>query len=293
MVARAGSQLETPANAQVAPAPPLRGLIAAYQGYRHEDLPPGRHRGMPSPYLTLVVTLDDPLVIARHSDPLASPGEYLTLAGGLHTTPVLISYDGRMSGIQLAISPLAARALFGLPGGELANVDVEATELLGATAMELHERIREAPDWPARFEILDTLLLASADPAAEVHPGVTRAWQRILDSGGTVRVGELAKEAGWSPRHLQALFQAETGLTPKAACRVTRFHRARRMLQRRVTAGLAPGLADLAARCGYFDQAHLAREFRELAGCAPSVWLAEEFRIIQGSGPGDGQDLAP
>lgn len=291
MVARAGSQLETPANAQVAPAPPLRALIASYQGYRHEDLPPGCHRGMPSPYLTMVVTLDDPLVIARHCDPLASPGEYLTLAGGLHTTPVLISYDGRMSGIQLAISPLAARALFSLPAGELANVDVDATELLGATAMELHERIREAPDWPARFEIMDAMLLARADPGAEVHPGVARAWQLILDSGGTVRVGELAREAGWGPRRLQALFQAETGLTPKAACRVTRFHRVRRMLQRRVTAGLAPGLADLAARCGYFDQAHLAREFRELAGCAPSVWLSEEFRIIQGSGPGDGQDL--
>src|SRR5581483_9098980 len=164
MVARAGSQLATPANAQVAPAPPLRGLIAAYHGYQHEDLPPGHHRGMPSPYLTLIVTLDDPLVIARHPDPRASPGEYLTLAGGLHTAPALISFDGRMSGVQLAVSPLAARPLFGLPAGELANVDVEATELLGATAMELHERIREAPEWQARFEIMDSLLLAGADP---------------------------------------------------------------------------------------------------------------------------------
>jgi len=291
MVARAGSQLATPANAQVAPAPPLRGLIAAYHGYQHEDLPPGHHRGMPSPYLTLIVTLDDPLVIARHPDPRASPGEYLTLAGGLHTAPALISFDGRMSGVQLAVSPLAARPLFGLPAGELANVDVEATELLGATAMELHERIREAPEWQARFEIMDSLLLAGADPDAEVHPGVARAWQRILDSGGTVRVGELAKEVGWSPRHLQALFQAETGLTPKAACRVTRFHRARRALQRRVQAGLPPDLADLAAGCGYFDQAHLAREFRELAGCPPSVWLADEFRIIQGSDAGGEQGL--
>ena len=40
-------------------------------------------------------------------------------------------------------------------------------------------------------------------------------------------------------------------------------------------------LADLAADCGYFDQAHLAREFRALAGCPPSQWLAEEFRNVQ------------
>jgi AraC-like DNA-binding protein len=62
---------------------------------------------------------------------------------------------------------------------------------------------------------------------------------------------------------------------------VTRFDRARRALQHQ------PGLplAGLAARCGYYDQAHLAREFRELAGCPPSAWLAEEFRNVQ-SGPG-------
>ena len=40
-------------------------------------------------------------------------------------------------------------------------------------------------------------------------------------------------------------------------------------------------LADLAAACGYFDQAHLAREFRALAGCPPSQWITEEFRNIQ------------
>ncbi|HEY1319571.1 MAG TPA: helix-turn-helix transcriptional regulator [Streptosporangiaceae bacterium] len=291
MVAQATSQVAAPDYAQAAPAAPLRGLIAAYQGYQHEGLPPGQHRGMPSPYLTLVITLHEPLVVARHPDPGTSPGEYLTLAGGLHTTPVLISYDERMSGIQLAISPLAARSLFGLPAGELASLDVEATEVLGATAIELHERIRAADEWPARFEVLDQLLLASADPDAPVHPGVARAWQLILASGGTVRVGELAAETGWSARHLQALFQAETGLTPKAACRVTRFHRARRTIQRRVSAGALPDLADVAARCGYVDQAHLAREFRELAGCPPSQWLAEEFRIIQGSGPGGEPDL--
>ncbi|MEV6211981.1 AraC family transcriptional regulator [Kitasatospora sp. NPDC051914] len=62
----------------------------------------------------------------------------------------------------------------------------------------------------------------------------------------------------------------ETGLSPKAAARVVRFDRARRM-----AASGGGRLAELAAACGYFDQAHLAREFRALAVVAPSVWLAD------------------
>ena len=65
---------------------------------------------------------------------------------------------------------------------------------------------------------------------------------------------------------------------------MTRFDRARRTLQRQSTGAAEATLARLAAGCGYYDQAHLAREFRELASCPPSAWLAEEFRNVQ-SGP--------
>jgi AraC-like DNA-binding protein len=74
---------------------------------------------------------------------------------------------------------------------------------------------------------------------------------------------------------------------------VTRFDRARRRLQRRAAAGQPASLARLAADCGYYDQAHLAAEFRDLAGCAPSAWLAEEFRNFQSSPADLGTDSMP
>ncbi|WP_406194308.1 helix-turn-helix domain-containing protein [Kitasatospora sp. NBC_01560] len=267
------------------PATALRPYVAWYSGYRQRGVAPAVHRGLPSPYLTFILTLDEPLTMAGHPDPAQAGGDYPTLLGGLHTSPALITHDGRQSGVQIAVHPLAARALFGLPAGELAGLDVPAEAVLGPAGRRLQEELQLAAGWPERFAALDAALLRAARPSGRVPPEVVRAWQALRSSGGSVPVAALARETGWSSRHLQDGFRRETGLTPKAAARVIRFDRARRLLG---APGPLPRLATLAAHCGYFDQAHLAREFRALAGCAPSVWLAEEgaeaakFRNVQG-----------
>jgi len=266
------------------PAAPLRALIGGYSGYRQAAVPPARHRGLPSPYLTVIFTLDEPLIIAEHPDPGQPASCHLTLAGGLHTSPAVISHNGWQSGIQLALSPLAARAVLGIPAGELAGIDVEGTDVLGPAASRIQRRLQEEACWPERFAILDELLLArigNSRPA--VSPEISYAWRRLLATGGTAPLGGLAQETGWSDRHLRARFRAEIGLTPKAAARVVRFHRARQLLQRRAAAGGALDLAGLAAHCGYYDQAHLDRDFNALAGCPPTRWLVQEFRYFQAS----------
>jgi AraC-like DNA-binding protein len=275
-------------SARGRPAPPVRPFVEWYAGFRQAGVAPARHRGLPSPALTFIVTLDDPLVVAAHSDPRQPPGEYTTLLGGLHTTPALITHEGRQSGIQLALTPLGARALLGMPAGQLANLDVDASAVLGRFAGELRERIGEQRTWAGRFCVLDTLLgerLRAADGAACARPEVGYAWRRLRAVSGAVRVSALAAETGWSERYLNARFRAETGLSPKEAARVFRFTAARGRI---AEAAVSPGrtglsLADVAAECGYYDQAHLAREFRALAGCPPTQWLAEEFRNIQAS----------
>lgn len=276
------------------PDPRLRGCVAWYSGYRQVGVPPARHRGLPSPYLTLILTLDDPLTLLAHPDAAQQPGNYRTLLGGLHTFPALIGHDGRQSGVQVAVSPLGARVLFGLPAGELAGIDLHADDVLGRDALEVHERLRTAVDWPARFAVLDEWLMRRALRSAEPGPApeVVHAWRMLLRSSGTSAIAEVAAEIGWSARHLSGRFAAEIGLSPKASARVIRFDRARRELAERARRGpldawpdSAPnrgiGLAQLAADCGYFDQAHLDREFRALAGCPPVRWLAEEFRNVQ------------
>jgi AraC-like DNA-binding protein len=262
-------------HVRAAPAAELRRYLNGYVGYRQRNVPPAVHRGLPSPLLTLIFTLDEPLTMAAHPDPRQVPGSFTTLLGGLHTTAALITHQGAQSGIQIGVKPAGARALLGLPAGELTEIDVPADAVLGPAATRVYHRLGAARTWPERFAVLDAefgRLARSSEPSPEVD----FAWRLLLRTGGRVPVSELADRTGWSTRHLANRFRSEIGLTPKAVARVIRFDRARRQLV------AAPGtLADLATECGYFDQAHLAREFRALAGCPPSQWLAEEFENIQ------------
>ncbi len=265
------------------PGPELRHHVSWCVGYRQAGTAPAVHRGVPSPWLTMIVTLDEPLVIARHPDPRQPASKHDFLLGGLHTAPALITHEGWQSGIQLALTPEGARTLLGLPAAELAGIDVEASDVLGRLAGEIRERVLAAPDWAGRFAVLEEFLIRRVQTAGPwaFRPEVSYAWDRLQRSQGAVSVADLAAETGWSARHLGEQFRAETGLSPKAGARVIRFDRARRRLLQGRGDGGRVVLAELAAECGYYDQAHLARDFRDLAGCPPSVLLNEELRNVQ------------
>ena len=259
------------------PAPPLRPYIGRYTGYWLDGFGPGTHQGLPSGSLTMVLTLGPPVDLTVLPDPTLAPASYDALVGGLHAVPVTISYERVQRGVQVDLTPFGARALFGLPAGELGSTVVGLDALLGRRADQWLDRLRAAPTWATRFAVLDDVLQAALvegpAPAAEV----VQAWNRLVATGGGIEVAALASEVGWSRRHLAQKFQEELGLAPKVAGRVLRFHRARMLLGRPAR----PGLATVAATCGYYDQAHLTREFRELAGMSPTAWLAEQLPSVQ------------
>lgn len=116
-------------------------------------------------------------------------------------------------------------------------------------------------------------------------PGRTRwPWRLghgLQETAGGVRIGKLAGELGCSRRHLAAVFHEQVGLPPKTVARQLRFQ----SVCRRLTRDPARW-ADIAYDAGYCDQAHLNREFRDLAGTTPTDFLA---RLIPGDAAvGDG-----
>jgi AraC-like DNA-binding protein len=254
------------------PARSLARSVHRYVGYRYLGFQPGTHLGLPSRHLTVVVALGPPTRLSGMPDPRQEPGEFRALASGFALRPAVIAHEGDQFGVQLDLTPAGARALLGVPAGELAGLVVDLEDVLGPSAPELVQRMADATSWPDRFAVLDSVLERRLGVLPPAEAPLQRAWHLSVRSGGNLRVDRLADAVGWSRRHLTARFSGEFGLSPKELGRVVRFERSKLLLQR----GRWRTLADVAATCGYYDQAHLTREWRSLAGCPPSVWLAEE-----------------
>jgi transcriptional regulator GlxA family with amidase domain len=94
-----------------------------------------------------------------------------------------------------------------------------------------------------------------------------RALAFLEKHAGAVRLDDLARATGVSKRQFRRLCIEYTGLPPKLLARMLRFRRAVGLRGR----GL--DWAQLALECGYFDQAHLVRDFREFSGGTPSEAL--------------------
>lgn len=242
------------------PHPALRAHVRGYSGYREESTRRIVRRELPASQVVLIIGFAAPLRILN--DP------FVSFVAGFGDAHVLTEYAGGQRGIQVDLTPLGAYSLFGAPMSELANRVVHLDDLLGAEARRLVDMLASAPGWPARFALLDEALLRRIADGPVPSPEVTRAWN-LLRAGASVAA--TAEDVGWSRRHLAARFRHQVGLPPKPAAQVFRFERAVRLL----SAPGGPGLAETAVTCGYFDQAHLNREFRRLAGCTPTVWRAE------------------
>ncbi|MFI6297013.1 helix-turn-helix domain-containing protein [Nonomuraea sp. NPDC050790] len=233
------------------PGPALRPYVTGLYAYRERYA---------RPHVRLEAAMPGAVLILGFGAPMEVDGSRFTsFTGGLSDRYTVTTTQAPTEGVEALLTPFGARRLYRVPMRELTNLVVPADDLLAGWA----ERLGQVAGWHerlARFEtMLTTRILGGPEPRGEVG----WAWARLLESGGSVSAAALSEELGWSHRHLVARFHEEIGLAPKAAARLIRFERARNLLR----SGVPP--AQAAAACGYYDQAHMNRDFRLFCGETP------------------------
>jgi AraC-like DNA-binding protein len=258
------------------PAPALRGRVDRYSDYREETRSFTTRCELAATCGVLIYALGDPLEIvgADGRSVVVKAGE--AFAGGIADGTSLSRNLGPQAGIHVFLPLQSLAAVVGAPLAEIANKVAPLRDLIGPAADDLGGRLCEAGSREARFRHLDDFLAARfARDTAPDRP-VEFAMRRLARAGGPA-TSEVAREIGWSRKHLARRFRAETGFSPDRFRRLARFERFTEAIQR------APGdgLAGLAAGCGYVDQAHLNREVRDFAGITPGELRA---RLLPGGG---------
>jgi AraC-like DNA-binding protein len=253
----------------------LRPFISHYGGARVSGLTPGVNTTLPSRHAHLIISLGAPINVQQTSNGAQPAASFSALVAGLSDGFATVERACSWEGLHVFFHPLGLQAVLGVTTADLASGAVAFSDLCPRDAPELVERLSRTPDWQARFAILDEVFARRLAPA-KGSPLVAQAWRQLATSYGRRSVESLAQDVGWSRQHLADRFRAELGITPKTATRIFRFERAYGLISiRRLP------LADIAAACGYADQAHMTRDWNAFTGASPKDWIVNELPFLQ------------
>jgi AraC-like DNA-binding protein len=236
------------------PAPVLRPFIAHYAGYYANGLAPGIHGGLPSRYVHIFMSLDQPIDIVRMPRPSERAAAFRCFASGLQDAPAIVRNASSVDGMHVFLTPFGVRALLGASPADLASCVLDLSDFWGRSALGLIDRLRSAGAWRNRFAILDKVFSQALRPFTAPNE-LLWAWSRLAQTRGSISIADLADDIGWSRRHFSERFHREIGVTPKTAARIFRFEHACRLMKKH-----PPSIAQVAFDCGYHDQPHMNRE---------------------------------
>ncbi len=240
------------------PARRLRPWLIEYRGYLETGGRPVRRRELPVTVIPLVLNLGPPFEAELGGRMESLPAAF---TAGLWQAPALVGSAGTAHCLQVDMTPLAARQLFGVPMAELTDRILDVDLLARGWATGLLDRLAGIVDWATRFDLLDAAFTARLAAGLPPSALVARALERLPHQP----IGMIARDLDTSRTRLHRLFLDQVGLPPRTVCRLLRFERATGML----CSGWP--LAEVAAASGYYDQPHFNREVRDFAGESPTA----------------------
>ncbi|HEY1428582.1 MAG TPA: helix-turn-helix domain-containing protein [Candidatus Tumulicola sp.] len=261
----------TAAHWEPSPFDPLATLVQRIW-YFDGTLAVARERIFPDGAIEVVVQLDEP---HRDGDLIVPHPFPAVCVNGLRTASgVVVAPSGRCRVSGIRIRAAYAGHVIGVPAAELGSGTVDLEDVMGAAARELGERCYDAveragsPASRARAVVRASAqwVTSRISPPSE-RSAVAYVADAIVRERGAVGIESLRADTGLARPRLAQQFRRQLGVTPKRFARIVRFHHALRALDDRSAVSAAIDL-------GYYDQAHLYRDFEEFAGMTPGAFLA-------------------
>ena len=253
-------------SAGVRPRSPVLAQFISSFHYHESDLPFAVERILPAARTHIMVNLFEDEFRTYHgrncADIRQTKGAVL---GGPSSEATVIDTREQRRLVSVDFKLGGARPFFSMPVSEASEQLVELGDLWGSQGASLRERLLEARNPPAMFDVLEEVLLEQLVNPQQRDPAIVCA-AAVFQRG--LAVADVAASLGLLPKTFVRRFRREVGLTPKRFSRVLR-------LQRVLSSIRDPRVADwseLAVLHGYTDQAHLIHDFQDLTGLTPCAY---------------------
>ena len=228
-------------------------------------------RVLPDGCAEAILNFGNPFVQHDGDQRSTQPRQFLV---GQITRPILISPTGKVELIGIRFHPGGTSPFFQLPMQLLTNQVVEIELLSKRIATRISERVEHLAALPEKICELERILIQAID-ISHYDRSVLNLANRVVLSGGLISVDELANSAGISHRQLERRFLQDVGVSPKVLCRILRFQQVFRVVE------ADPTWANVAVDCGYYDQAHLIRDFRQFAEKTPAALFDSQSALTE------------
>jgi AraC-like DNA-binding protein len=259
---------------RLAPSAALSHVVEAFWSFDGEAEAPRRstlERALPTGRTNLVIrTSGPPVRVLEGVDDRVGRVFGHSVVSGVRTSFYVRDTSAASSSVGVQFTPAGASAVLGAPANELEGRHFSLADVVGGRAHEAVDRVLEGRSRTKRLAALQSVVLEWARGLAPPHAAVAYAVRRFDAVHGSGSIADVCHEAGLSHRRFVQLFVRAVGVTPKVYCRIRRFQRAVRCAARATD----PGWVRIATTCGFYDQAHLNREFRAFAGITPGAYVS-------------------
>jgi AraC-like DNA-binding protein len=233
---------------------------------------PGPHlqeRLLPQAQAAMILNLrEEPIAIYEDDRGASFYGTVVFSGARSNCFTIDCNQQERVLGVQFL--PGGAFPFFRMPMLELEDASFDMADLWGQEAAWMRERVLAAQTPQAMLRALEQCLLERLRAPDCLHPAVVYMAGKLDICDGPGRVQAVTQQIELSQRRLAQLFHEQVGVSPKTFHRVRRFQHTLTRLR-----GVQQvDWAELALECGYYDQAHLSHDFRQIAGMTPSAYLA-------------------
>ena len=257
---------------EINPQPPLSSFVECFWTLESDVPSTQPERILPDGCVELILNFGSQFSQHDVDKHRLQPRSFLV---GQMTGPILISPTGPVQLLGIRFHPGGTLPFLRLPLHEITDQVVDLGGLSSKLERELLIVTSHSPLLMEKVTAVEAFLTSQLLRTKE-NSWLMMLSARIIDSGGVVSVDQLASDAGISSRQLERRFLREVGLGPKLLGRIIRFQQVFRAVEQCNSAW-----AEVAIACGYYDQAHLIRDFNQFARQTPAVLFSNQSALTE------------